>query len=132
MGTRKTKLTKELIKEFCALIERGIPADTACDYFSISNSTYWSWLRKGQVYNEADDEESPNIRRYKVYGIFYTAFRRAVATYKINMVDSLHKGKGNNWTRDLAILERRDPDSFGRATAGNANSDHFDSDDSFL
>lgn len=131
MVNRRTKLTKELISEFCELVEEGVPADTVCDYFGITNSTYWLWLKKGAVYLESDDD-SKETRKLKIYGKFAQEFRKAVAQYKIGMVKKLHSGKGNNWVRDLAILERRDPDTFSRNNTSQGNADHYDSDDSFL
>lgn len=130
MANHRTKLTKELITEFCGRIEKGVPADTVCDFHGITNSTYWMWMRKGALFLE-DEGESKALKKLKIYGLFVSEYRKAVALYKIEMVKRLHSGKGNNWVRDLAILERRDPNSFGRTPTGSMSDDH-DPDDTFL
>lgn len=132
MANHRTKLTKELIKQFCKLVKKGVPADTVCDKFGIENSTYWMWLKKGAVYlHDGGEKPGKEIRSLKIYGMFTQAFKEAVADYKIRMVHRLHNSKGHNWARDLAILERRDPNSFGRAAQG-TDTESYAADDRFL
>lgn len=121
-------LNEETIQQFCELIKRGLPPDGVCDYLGIANTTYYSWVRKGQAFVEGNG--SP--KEYEVYGEFIKEFKKATAEYRLRLVDRLHRTKANNWYRDLAILERRDRKSFGRHQPQGGLDEDYDPDERFL
>lgn len=102
--------TRELIKQFSALVEDGLPFDVACDFLGISSQSFWSWIRKGKFFNQSPESEP----KYKVYGDFEQAVKKSAAVYYHKLVNRLHDPKNLKWQRDLAILERRDRKNFAK------------------
>ena len=105
---RPTKLTPEIIEQFCQLLEAGMPLDGACDYLGVAPQTFWTWIRKGNLFLQ-DPEIQP---KFRIYGDFVLNTRRASAQYRLDVTRRLHTS--TTWSRELAILERRDRKNFGR------------------
>lgn len=100
--------TPDLIKQVCNLIEEGLPISSVLDYLGISPQTFYTWYRKGKLYNEDPDLEP----KHKIYGDFEIAIKRAHASYQLTLIRRLHKDE--KWSRALAILERRDKKNFSK------------------
>lgn len=124
---RKTILNDRLIKEFCDLVKKGLPADGVCDYLGINETTYWSWIRRGQKYLDGDGEPKEDA----IYGKFVAEFRRATACYRLERIESLHRPGNDLWTREMAILERRDRKSFSKYDIAGGTDEDIDPDEKF-
>ena len=115
-------LTDKLIAQFVKFIERGLPADGVCDYLGIANTTFWSWMRKGEKFILGAGEP----KKFRLYGKFVKAFRRATAAYRLGLIEHLHRQGNINWTRPMAILERRDRGNFSRMEVAGGSDESFD------
>lgn len=124
-----TILDRRIIKQFCKLIYRGLPADGACDYMGISPSSFWAWLRKGEKFITGGQGTAGAD---KIYGEFVMRFRRASARFRLRVIKRMDKTGGPQWVRDMTILERRDRKNFGRNEPMGGGDDDFDADDKFL
>lgn len=124
----RTVLTQGLVRKFCRIIRRGLPADGATDYLGITPSTYWSWVRKGELYLSGDQEPASHA----IYAHFLMEFRRATAAYRLERLDEMHRGGNRQWFRELAIMERRDRLNFGRNEPSGGGATDYDPDDRFL
>ena len=78
-----SKLNPQLTAEIVELVQRGHAPDTAAVSRGISVSSYYGWMRQGEMARE--DEESP-------YGAFWRAITRACAEAEIKLVDDWLQG----------------------------------------
>jgi len=124
----KRLLTPDLIEKFCELVKRGLPADGCCDYLCIHTSTFWRWLKRGELYNTGDEQPTTD----EIIGRFVMLYRRASAEYRLELVKRLHRTSSPMWVRDMAVLERRDRKSFSRNDQAGGTDDEFDPDEKFL
>lgn len=122
---RPTKLTPEIIGQFCELLEKGLPLDGACDYLGVAPQTFWTWIRKGNLYLQ-DPEIQP---KYRIYADFVLNTRRSAAAYRLTRTERLHTT--TSWSRELAILERRDRKNFGRFDFTGGAIEQLDVDEKF-
>lgn len=129
------KLSPELTENFVQLIRRGLPPDGVCDYLFVPHSTLWRWIKQGTHYLDGNNEPKSD----QAYGHFVSQLRKALADYRLKLVDELNEDPRNSkyalrkWKRALAVLERRDPDNFGKRPDHNSDEDSaFDPDESFL
>ena len=122
------KLTDEIIDEFCELLRVGLPTDGACDFIGITNTTYYRWLRLGEDFIKGNGEPKENA----IYGKFVMSMRKALATYRLERTRRLHRSKNQNWYRELAILERRDRNTWGRHEPAGGYDEEFNPDERFL
>lgn len=124
----KIKLNKKLIKQFCLLLERGLPLDSCCDMLGISSYSYWKWKQEGEAYINGGGEP----KEYELSAEFLMATRQAFAAYKLARIDKMHEAKGPGWIRELAILERRDRRNFGKRDMDGGTVEDYDPDERFL
>jgi len=121
-------LTDKLIQQFADEIEEwGCSARLACDFLGISYVSFWKWVNRGQIYIEGDQEPV----RDAIYGRFYQACRRAFAGY-IRRFSSQIQMPTDYWRRDLAILVRRDPETWGKTQQQDAITEQYEPNKSFL
>jgi hypothetical protein len=106
---RITKPTKEIISQFTGFLREGVSLDIVCDFLGIQHRTCYEWIKKGKAYNAYPEGEP----KYAIFGEFETALRKATAEYNIKMVRKVHTAE-KGWSRDLAILERRDRRNYGK------------------
>src|SRR4051812_44182152 len=83
-----TVLDDKLISDFCSLIKRGLPVDGCCDYLCVHQTSFWTWMRKGERFLAGAG--APNDDQ-AVYGRFVMSMRRAMAVYRLGITDRLHK-----------------------------------------
>lgn len=121
-----TKLTADLIDHFTDLIIRGLPIDGVCDYLSINPTTFWMWVHRGE--RRLGGETGVK----SIYGEFLVSIRQAGAEYRLMLVDRMHTTHSNLWTRDMAILERRDRKNFARIGPVGGEESEYDPDEKFL
>jgi hypothetical protein len=121
-------LNEDITARFCKLIRKGFPPDAVCDYMSITPTAYYAWLRKGQIFFDGGESEE----KYRKYGQFVTEFKKATARYRMRMVNDLHEANEKSWIKFMAILERRDRRTFGRAEPLGGSDEEFNPDDRYL
>jgi hypothetical protein len=109
-------------------MRQGLPLDSVCDYLGIAQSTATTWRHRGERYLAGGSEPEEDA----IYGEFVLQTRRALARYKLKLVRELHDDENRNWVRPLAILERRDRDSFGRNEPAGGSEEDYDPNDEFL
>lgn len=133
MNGKPSLLSAELQLEFVEYVLRGLPPPRSCDMVGISERTYHLWMLKGRQYSEDLIEGEQNDIHDKYYE-FYRQVNRAVAQWQLRFVDRLSQNVvDTTWTRDLAVLERRDSKNWGRdADHTYRGRDDFPSDESFL
>lgn len=125
-----------MIADFCALIKRGLPPDTVCDYLLLHDRAFWLWTTKAKQHLNTPRHKIP--RQYRICVDFYNAHRKARAEWEAERIDALHgrdargKPKKTNWVREMTILERRDRKNFGRMDPQGGADEDFDPDESFL
>lgn len=103
MAGRKSKLTKELIKEAEKLIKLGNFARNVCKYLNIDESTWYRWLREGK-------NSSENSLKYQ----FYHTIKKAEAIVEIRHLNIIQNAAKKNWHAAAWFLERRYPDKWGK------------------
>ena len=124
----KTKLNDKVMSTFCRLTRRGLPPDGVCDYIGIAPTTFWNWIKRGELYINGDC--SPP--EFEVYGTFVMAFRKALAQYRLARLDQIHTPGNKDWYKEMAVLERRDRKSFGRVEPQGGSFEDYDPDARFL
>ena len=94
--------TPELQVEICQLVAAGAPLPLACPAAGISWRTVEQWLSEG-------------YRDRQPYAGFVLAVERARANHAVGSAMRLTKaGKRGAWQADLAVMERRHPEYYGR------------------
>jgi hypothetical protein len=88
---------------------KGLPFDAICDYLGIDHANFLKWKQAGEAYLAGNLPES-----HKPYGDFVLELRRAVAEYRLRMVERVHAPGNTAWFRDMLVLERRDRKNWGR------------------
>jgi len=97
---RPSKLTEELITEFCDEVSKGLPIKYCCDYVGIHETSYFEWMKKGEddFKNEIDS----------LYSTFWKSIKKSYAQYLIASREIIHNGvlgwQGRSWW-----LERTNP-----------------------
>src|SRR5687768_1636183 len=78
---RPSKLTPEIQKQICELLEGGNFVETVCDYVGISKETFYDWIRRGERGWEADIKGG--------YVEFSDAVKKAIAKVEKSTVAEL-------------------------------------------
>jgi hypothetical protein len=133
MSGAPSTLSEEVQNSFIEYVLRGLPPPRACDLVGISERTYHKWMQNGKRYSDdLIDGEQNDI--HDIYYSFYREVNRAIAMWMIRFVDRLSASDvDQTWTRDLAVLERRDKSNWGRDSDHNFRGrDEFPSDEAFL
>lgn len=103
MAGRKSKLTKDLIREASTLIKAGNYTETVCQYLGIHKSTWYRWMAEG--------EQSKGGLKAE----FYQEVKGAESFAEISFVNIVRKAaQEGNWQAAMTILERKFPDRWGR------------------
>lgn len=106
----KSKLTDELIDEFCTYIENGMSNHDAIDLCDITDTTFYRWLREA-------DERGPKgekPQKYKMQRKLKAAIPKAAAAFKAYHVQVITRASKKNWQASAWMLERKFPDEYGR------------------
>lgn len=123
-----SEFTPDLIKRFCRLIRKGLPADAVCDYLCIRAAVYYRWLERGERYLDGGGTPPEDAH----YGEFARRFKRATARYRMEQLRELHTVEGPGaWIRHMAILERRDRKNFGRNEPAGGTDENYQVDERF-
>lgn len=101
---RPTKLTPELQKQICDLLEAGNFVETVCDFVGIHKDTFYEWVNRGERGWKADMDGG--------YVGFSDAVKKAISTVEMDTLTDLRRGP-LNWQAKAWWLERRHPDKWG-------------------
>lgn len=99
--TNNGKLTPEITQQICTLISQGIPNKTAAQTCGICESTFYSWLQRGQ-----------EVKSGK-YLEFLESIKKAEAQSIADSVQRIKKAGEKQWTALAWLLERRHPNEWG-------------------
>ena len=100
---RRSKLTPELKKDILSLVAEGNYLTTACAICGITENTYYNWKKWGE-----------NAKSGK-YFVFLQDVRKAEGEAEAKRLRAIKKaGEDGNWTAYAWIMERKDPDRWGK------------------
>lgn len=111
---RKLILDAELINEAEKLLSEGHYIKTVCEYFGISQQTWFNWLNKGEEYRELPEEERYEKPNAILYIEFFEAVKRASAKAEMDAVKAIKQHGKRKWQAYAWFLERRFRDRWGR------------------
>ncbi len=98
----ETLCTPELTQAVSLLVAAGAPLPHACPAAGVSWDTAKEWLKPEQACREP-------------YKTFVAAMEKARASHAVGCVMRITKaGRNGAWKADMAILERRHPEFYGR------------------
>lgn len=99
MAGRRKEITPELVETLCSFIRLGLPIRRAAESAGMGESTYYSWMSKGEK------GEEPYVE-------FVETIRTAEAEAQKLLIQKVQdEGGPQNWQW---ILERRWPEEWGR------------------
>lgn len=105
----RSKLTDEFIDDFCNAISLGLSINAACDYCSISNVSYFSYI------NKAKDELEKGVKNSK-YIKFFNRVKKAKSHFKMyHMAKIREAAESGSWQASAWSLERCFPDEYGKS-----------------
>lgn len=110
-----TKCTEAVTNEFCRLVRMGLPYDKCCDRLGIARVNANKWLRWGEDYLLASDDEvealtERNKIRGENYARFFIEVKKAGAEFQIETLEN--DIDGGDWRKGITMLERRDPSNW--------------------
>lgn len=113
LSGRKTKLTKELIKEAEKLMRIGNYTETVCQFLGIHKSTWYKWMAEGEKARSGLKRE------------FFDAIRKAESTAEIRNVQKIQAAvEEGDANLALKFLERKFPARWGRKDQVSADINH--------
>lgn len=77
---RPSKLNEELINNFAAEIEDGLPITYVCDLFGVTSVSYFNWMKIGEA--DFNNEEET------LYAQFFNTIKKSYAKF----IKASHKG----------------------------------------
>lgn len=98
---RHTKLTPERQAKIVQAIRANNVVIKACQYADISEPTYYDWKKRGETGEEPFSE-------------FLKAIKKAEAEAQVRTVAIISKASEQSWQAGAWLLERRDPDNWGK------------------
>lgn len=100
---RPTKLTPELIKQLCQVLELGTTYQCACDYVGISFESFNQWRKKGEKAQSG------------LFLEFLESVKKAEAKCAVASLAKIQKAATEgSWQASAWLLERRYPNEYGR------------------
>lgn len=110
---RKTKLTKELMKEAEKLLRAGNYVSVICNYLGIAESTWYRWMEEGEKARSGLKRE------------FWESIKRAESTPEIRSVQVIQQAaQDGDWKAAMTYLERKFPDRWGKRDKVSADVSH--------
>lgn len=128
---RKLLLDYELIEKAGELLQEGHYQRTVCNYFGISEQTWYSWLNKGEEYRELTEEELLEIPNALLYIEFYEVVKKSSSWAEMEAASAIKQHGKKSWQALAWFLERRFRDRWGRVNqddggqSGEAQLDNF-------
>lgn len=97
---RPSKLTEELIEQFAAEIQDGLPVCYTCDLLGVTEVSYHNWMNQGKEDYEAENET--------LCAVFFSRIKNAYAMFVKQSKNDMRQ-KDKNWTAIAWWLERTNP-----------------------
>ena len=126
---RNTKLTPELVRQFCKFVENGNTNVDACNLLEISTSSFYDWKAKGKkqargIHRDLVDELEKSRQRYKLLrrvivnraalgNTVTTKVKRRKLTNGDIVIETTTKTTPPDWRHAARELERAFPEQFG-------------------
>ena len=117
------KLDQTVTRQLCALVEEGLGFESALNYLGIRPEPFFRWINKGELYWRTNATNP----KFRIYGEFVMALRKAQAVYVLTQTRDLRQKKG--WFRALNVLERRDRKTWARREPQGGSLDSYDPDE---
>jgi hypothetical protein len=112
---RRTICTPELTEQICQILRAGNYICAACDYVGINESTYHSWVLRGEKeIARLDDPKAKPNESERIFVEFSKAVTRARAQAEIQSVARIRKAAEEDWRADAWYLERSHQQRWGR------------------
>lgn len=111
---RKLILNKDLIEKAGELLKEGHYQRTVCDYFGISEQTWYAWLNKGEEYRELEDEQLEEIPNAHLYIEFYEVVKKSSSWAEMEASNAIKNHGKKSWQAHAWFLERRFRERWGR------------------
>ena len=107
LAGRPDKLTEERARLAVEAYRQGASHDMAADCVGVSKSTVREWIQRGIEEMEAGIDSK--------YVSFSTSVKQARYEYEKSLCADIEiKGRDGAWQANAWLLERRNPDAFGR------------------
>lgn len=103
---RPSKISKEVVDRICAFIEAGTYIETACVAAGIHRDTYYDWLKRA-----ATEKRGP-------FRDFLDRVEQSMAIADTKFAITITRAADQNWTAAAWMLERRNPEQYGRRFVG--------------
>ena len=128
---RQTKLTPELTEELAGYIAKGLSNKDACERVHISEDTFYRWLNRGEkatkdtdlcVFYESIQKARIDFKRTHLENIERAAIEQSEKVVEIirqtpsgdRYIERKTETVSGQWQASAWLLERTDPDQFGR------------------
>jgi hypothetical protein len=103
VGARDKREDKTTVSTLVKALRAGNTKKDACSIASISEQTFYRWLREGE-----------NASEGSLPWQFCESIKKAIAEARARNVVIIQKHAANNWTAAAWWLERSDPESWGK------------------
>lgn len=113
---RSTKLTPELMRKFCGLIEEGNYVNTAAALCFVTERAIYNWLDEAQGKRDSTGKKNTDFTPRPETIEFYEKFHEALARSEANVLARIRDAAVDprNWTAAAWYLERKFPDRWGK------------------
>lgn len=136
---RHIRRISRLQEKIVASVRNFMPFSHACALHGVNNNTAQKWLRKGDNYYRAMDDEAENPN-HEMHYRFMLNIKRARAEVQEEIIDRSFRGNRLNpgWVRDMTFLSRTDPLNWSQQNRSEAikenesSGDQYEPDESFL
>lgn len=103
VGAKDKRSDKEVVNTITKALKAGCTKKDACTLASISEQTFYRWLREGEKAIEGSTAYQ-----------FCESIKKAIAEARARNVTIIQKHAVNNWTAAAWWLERTDPENWGK------------------
>jgi len=116
MKGRPTKLTPEVVADFCAAVAIGCTLDAASVNAGITYATYRKWVIAGEKAQERHDAGEKLTREERNLIDFIEAVERARAMAKLSWQQVIDTAAQSDPAWAWKMLQVRDPDNYSMPT----------------
>lgn len=110
----KTKLSKELIDEFCKYVSQGLSVKDCCDILGISQSVYYMWQTEAETGYVRGDSQLGKAKNLDLKVQLVDELKKAYVKYKQIHIDRINNASQKDWYASAWMLERKFPDEFAK------------------
>jgi len=103
VGAKDKRADPLVIEAITKALRAGCTKKDSCSLASISEQTFYRWMREGETASEGSEAWQ-----------FCESIKKAIAEARARNVTIIQKHAVNNWTAAAWWLERSDPESWGK------------------